>query len=139
MTHMTEQPPILTPEQQQEKEDDDLLALWLKDHPEKVITPESLRESGYDIAAFENMIDVFTAKHSLAELNAIVDLTPEAAPQHPVREPARVALNPIYAKLVVIENKTNVSPEKLAELKAKFRVISQAVGTINNNKVRHNR
>lgn len=134
---MNEQPPILTPEQQQEKEDDDLLALWKKDHPE--VVPERLWESGYDIASFENMVDIFTAEHSLAELNAIVDLTPEAAPQHPVREPARVALNRIYSKLVVIENKTNVSPEKLAELKAKFRVISQAVGMINNNKVWHDR
>jgi len=130
---MTEQPPVLTPEQ---LDDAEYERIWNRDHPDVVLV---LRESGYDIAAFENMIDIFTAEHSLAELNAIVDLTPEAAPQHPVREPARVALNPIYAKLVVIENETNVSPEKLAELKAKFRVISQAVGIINNNKVWHDR
>lgn len=137
---MTEQPPkIITPEQQLEKEDDDLLALWLRDHPEAVIAPEDRRESGPEEVEFEQMVDSFTAEHSLAELHAIHDLTPEDAPQHPVREPARVALNPIYAKLVIIEKETNVSPARLAELKARFKVVSQAVGIINNNQVWHNR
>lgn len=135
MNDMSEQPPkILTPE---ERDENDLLELWKKDHPE--VVPENLRESGPEAAEFEQMIDSFAAEHPLAKLNAIIDLTPAEAPQHPVREPARVALNSIYAKLVVIEKETNVSPEKLAELKARFRVISQAVGIINNNKVWHDR
>lgn len=128
-----------TPEQLKQQEEMAQYAQWMQDHPEKVIAPEDLRESGPEVAEFEKMIDLFRSEYPLAKLYSIIDLTPEKAPHHPLREPARVALNPIVAKLNILKKETNISEEKYEELKAQYRNISRAVGVINKNKVHHDR
>lgn len=132
-------PTNLTPEEQERKDQEAQYEQYMLDHPERIILPENLRESGPEIAEFEEMIALFESKYSLAELHSITNLTVEEAKQNPVREPARVALNPIVAKLNVLEEETNISPEKYEELKAKYKILSRAVGMINNNKVDHDR
>ena len=124
---------------QQEQQDAELLADYLARHPEQVIPPENLREAGPDVAQFESLVNSFESTHSLAELHSIVDLTPEDAPNHPVREPARLALIPIVAMLDTLRKETNISPEKYEELRTKYKRLSNAVGIINNNKVDHER
>ncbi|MFA6524405.1 MAG: hypothetical protein WC264_02010 [Candidatus Paceibacterota bacterium] len=124
---------------QQEKENSEFLANYLLRHPEPVISPESLREAGTEIMELEEMFISFELKHSLEELSSIIDLTPADAPNHPVREPAKVALIPIVALLNTLKKETNISTEKHEELKAKYKRLSRAVGMINNNKVDHNR
>ncbi len=79
----------------EEQEEDDQYEQYMKDHPDRIIAPEDLREGGPEIAAFEEMLVSFESAHSIAELNLIVGLTPQEALNHPVREPARVALFPI--------------------------------------------
>jgi len=126
-------------EERNVQEDNDRYEQWMKDHPETVIAPENLRECGPEIEEFEKMLKAFESEHSLEELSLIIDLTPEEAPNHPVREPAKKALVPIVAKLNILKNETNITAEKHDELKAKYKRLSRAVGMINNNKVDHDR
>lgn len=112
---------------------------WLLAHPEAEMVPEHLRESGPEIAEFENLVNLFESEHSLEALHAITDLTPAEAPQHPLREPARLALIPINRLLNTLKNETDITPEKHDELKARYTLLSQAVGMLNNNKIHHNR
>lgn len=108
--------------------------------PVEVILEENQRECTQEIMEFKDMITVFEATYSIEELNAITDLTPEDAPNHPIREPARLACNQIFAKLNVLAKETNITAEKYDDLKKRWNVLSNAVGIIINDvKVDHNR
>ncbi len=100
-----------------------------------------LREAGPEIAEFETMITDFEKNHSLEALLAITELTVKDAPNHPVREPAKIALASIIAKFEVLKKETTISDEQLELLEAKRKKLSMAVGLINikENKVYHNR
>lgn len=132
---------ITTPQEllkkQQEQENLEWLAYYLAGNPEPVI--ENLREAGLEIAELETMITSFESAHSLEALHLIIDLDPAEASKHPIREPAKLALIPIVAKLNIFKKETNISTEKHNELKEKYMRISRAVGMINGNKVDHNR
>lgn len=117
----------------------ELLADYFERHPETIIAPEDLREAGPEIAQFQNMITLFESTHSLSELNSIIDLTPSETPEHPIRQPAKVALIPINALLNTLKKETNISIEKHKDLKNEYMRLSRAVGMINNNIVDHNR
>lgn len=95
------------------------------------------RDCQPEILELQNLFVAFEAKHSLAELLAIVDLTPQDAPHHPVREPARLDLAPINSKLNALKNETDISSEKYDELYSEYRRLSVAVGNSNGNKIRH--
>lgn len=136
MNEIYKQPSAEELKRQEENEQYDQ---WMKDHPEETITPEDLRECGPDIAEFEDMVKAFESEHSLSELHLIIDLTPEEALKHPIREPAKKDLAPIVAKLNMLKEETDISPERHKELKEEYMRLSRAVGIINNNKVDHNR
>lgn len=123
----------------QEQEENERHEQWMQDHPEKITAPSERRECEPEVAEFEAIVASFEAEHSLEELHLITDLTPKEAPNHPLREPAKNALDPIVEKMNVLEKETNISPEKFQELKAQYKRLSQAVGTIKNNKVDHTR
>lgn len=138
---MNEKMPIdgLTPGERERQDEESQYEQWMKDHPEEITAPEDLKECGPEIADFEKMIASFEAEHSLADLLLIVDLTQDEAPHHPAREPARLALPPIVAKLNFLKKETNISTEKYKEIREKYMRLSRAVGMINNNKVHHDR
>lgn len=127
------------PEEQKEAAQEERYEQWMEGHPKTIRAPEDLRECGPEIAEFEEMLASFELMHSLAELHEIIDLRPENAPDHPLREPARVALIPIVEKLNKLKNETNIPPEKLEELKERYMRLSRAVGIIHGNKVDHTR
>ncbi len=106
-------------------------------HPEYVQKPESLREAGPEIQEFENMMTSFQSEHSIDDLYAIDELDAKEASLHPVREPARLALNPMNAKLEVLKKETNISSDMVEELRTKFKYLSKAVGFIRDGKVLH--
>ena len=58
--------------EQQRREDAERLVDHFKSHPE---SPVSLREAGPEIAKFEDMVTLFEATHSLAQLRLIVDIS----------------------------------------------------------------
>ncbi len=124
-------------EEQFSQEQQEVIDEWMGKYATEEIPPEKRRECGPEIEELEGMFENFEQAHDLAALHAITNLTPEEAPHHPVREPAKQALNPIYKKLCVIKDETNISGEKYTELKAKWKRLSQAVGMINNSIVDH--
>ena len=109
--------------------------------PVEVVTEEKERECAQEIMEFQDMVTEFEATYSIEELNAIIDLTQDDAPNHPTREPARLASNQIFAKLNVLAKETNITAEKYDELKKRWNVLSNVVGIIDNRngKVDHNR
>ena len=126
----------------EEQDGDELCADFLARHPEKVVLPEERRECGPEVARFEEMVASFESTHSLAELNSITILDPKGAPNHLVREPARLALGPINTLLEVLEKETDISSDGYEELKARYRRLSRAVGMIDvlkGNRVDHER
>jgi hypothetical protein len=131
-----------TPEEmklRQEQQENERCAQFEKDHSELFTVPDVLRECGSEVVEFEAMIVSFESIYPLKALHEIVDLTLEEALTHPIRQPAKEALGPIVAKLHTLEEETDISSEKFAELKAQYRRLSQAVGMLNNNKLDHTR
>ncbi len=132
-----------SPEEQkrlEEQEEAERLAYFLQTHPEPGKALEK-RECGPEIKEFESKIKLFESEYSLEELTAIV--TPEDLERdertNALRYYAKKALGPIVFQLNALEKETDISQEKLQELKVKYKRLSQAVGIINNNKVDHTR
>lgn len=138
---MHEFPNELTAEEQRLKTDKEQNEqYWLKVYSETGSTLELSRlEAGPEIAEFNALIVSFELQYSIPELISIIDLTPAEALVHPLREPARLALRPILAKLNTLKSETNISPDEYDRLKVEFKRLSRAVGMINNNQVDHNR
>ncbi len=95
------------------------------------------RDCEKEVAEFQVMLEDFEARHSLDELNAIIDLRPEDIEKYPLRQSAKKALIPIVTLMNALEEQTNISHERFDELKARYQRLHKAVGMINNNKVRH--
>ncbi len=139
-----------TPEESEAERQARIIAEMMAEPDEPEIVPEDRREAGPEIAELERMFAAFEANHSLEMLHAIVDLSGFVdviinaekgitVPRHPLREPARLALEPIVEKLKKVEKIGDISPEKRAELWASYKRISQAVGIVNGGKVIHDR
>ncbi len=101
------------------------------------IPPSELRDGSQEILELEALFGSYEAKHPIAELFSIIDLTPKEADLHTTRQSAKADLKPIEALLKKIKTETTTSEEKLQELQARYRHLSRAVGMINNNKVDH--
>ncbi|MFH1610266.1 MAG: hypothetical protein ABIA91_00035 [Patescibacteria group bacterium] len=132
-TSINSKPEEITPEEQ--KYYDEMYEEWLKNNP-----PEEEIEkikSEPEILIFKEMIKTFESEHSIKELNLIVDLTVKDAPNHPVREPARKALAPIFKQFKMIKEETDISDEDCETLRQEYRRILRAVGMIINDKFYH--
>lgn len=174
----------------EEQEYKELCADYLAIHPDPVISPENLREAGPEITELETMVASFESSYSLAELHAVVDISPdlgmsfeyaydladpkrteenlkklyekdnpkfievykqrladvkaiiltsEDAKIYKMRMAAAEALKPITAMLDTLEKKTNISAEKLEEIKEKSKLLTRAVGGVikGKNKISH--
>lgn len=110
---------------------------FLADYPDKNLPENERRDCEAEVVEFNSLLESFESKHSLEALNAIIELDPKDAPNHPIRESARKDLIPIVALMNALKEETNISKERHDELKAKYLILSQAVGIINNGKVRH--
>jgi hypothetical protein len=103
------------------------------------VLPEDRLDCESSIVEFETMLAEFEAAHDLEALHAITHLSPEEAPNHLIREPAKKGLNPIVAKLNFLEEKTNITEARYDELRAKYKKLSRAVGMISRGIVDHER
>jgi hypothetical protein len=112
---------------------------YMAEHPEPEIAEEDPTEHEKKVTELETLCANFEATHDIKALYEILTLDPNEAPNHPTREPARVALNPIRALLNSLGKSSNISPKKLEELRAKYKYFSRAVGMINHGKVDHER
>lgn len=134
---ISEQP--LTPEEV-ERDENEWLEQWMNMHPVVEVAKINIdEERSPEIGKIEEMFRSFESTYPLQALHAIINLTPDEAPLHRLREPAKEALCPILDSLIALKNKTNISPGKYNELFAKYKRLARAVGIIKNNKVDHNR
>jgi uncharacterized protein involved in exopolysaccharide biosynthesis len=122
-------------EQTRLQEEADLLADYLIRHPNlKPLSPEIAEQVQEE---FDSLISLFESKHSLEELHSIIDLTTKEAPNHPIREPARVDLIEIEARLSKLKPTYGEGSPEYKSIKEQYKRLSRAVGIINNNKVDH--
>ncbi|MCX6781755.1 MAG: hypothetical protein NTW66_01375 [Candidatus Magasanikbacteria bacterium] len=141
------------------------LECFLKDHPEKIAAIETRRDCEQEKHELQMLLQNFEEAHSLEELNAIPDVTPELynlfahdrdmsaeqiesalanlspedAKRYQTRSPAIKDLKPIVALMNKMEKETNISQAEFDKLRTAYKVLSRAVGMINNNKVDHTR
>jgi hypothetical protein len=115
---------VLTQEEM-ERENAEGLEIHFELHPEQLTPPATLREAGPEIVEFEMLVASFELKHSLTELHAIVDLTPQLAEffkysydmslteeelNHTTRHHTEEAAKTYKAKVVVVRA-AGLSPE----------------------------
>ena len=121
----------------QDQQEAEQLADYLIRHPNLDPLPQGLVEQAR--TEFDSLIASFESKYSLEELHLITDLTPQEAQNHPLREPARVALIPIVKLLNDLKATYGETSPEYKSIKEKYMRLSRAVGMINKNKVDHNR
>jgi len=136
---MNEQSPELNKNTHISTEEMEEYTNWLASHPEEEVVQLSQMECGLKIIGLGVLFVNFEARHNLKDLHAIINLTPEDAPKHPIREPARVDLIPIVSQLNFLKKQTNVLKEKLEELEIQYKKLSNAVGMIHKNILDHTR
>lgn len=163
MSEIRKEPEV---EKKESQEEQDQYEQWMKEHPETVMAPKSLREDGPEIQKLEELLESFELAHSLEELDAIVDLTPELhalfgddrdmsaeqievainnlspedAKAYQARTSAKKDLIPLAAivgKMNILEKEGNMLSEKQKELRKKYMRLSGAVGMINQGRIRH--
>lgn len=135
---------VLTPEELKAQEEAAMYAKYAElanyfETERAPIIPETKRESGPEVAELEKMFEDFESNHNIDELLAITDLDQKDAANHPLRAPANKDRAIIFDKLKKIKNETNISDEEKDRLQAKYKIINQAIGAINNGKVDHTR
>lgn len=119
---------VPTPEEMERLED------WLKNHPYDEIPMEMRRGCEAEVAQLEEKLTDFESKHSLDDLNAIVEVPGEDTEEYQKRIAARDDLIPIVALLTTLRDQTNISETEHDSLKTKYKVLSRAVGFINEDK-----
>ncbi len=94
-------------------------------------------ECGARIEEFEELIAPWLQEKILGVLRSIN--TEDEAPKSEKRRLAKEALIPIADKLKFLDWRTDITKEKFEELRAKYKIVSNAVGFINKGAVDHNR
>lgn len=121
----------LTPEELERKEDakwEDRCNDFVEKHPEPMPSPEELASPEDQVKGFEQLCASFEDQYPLEDLHKIIDLTPQEAPLHPLRGPAKLALNPIYARLTILKNLFGADTDQYRGLQVQWLRLSHAVG-----------
>ena len=134
---MSEKP--INPYEGLSEEEREMYEQYMIDHPEVKIPVEDLKDYKERAATLEESLAKFERDFNLEELFAITNLTPEDAPNHPIREPARQALIPIVSYLKSLKSETNIPDDIYDVLEQRYKRLSRAVGMINKNIVDHTR
>ncbi len=89
------------------------------------------------IEEYESLIIAFEKVYSLENLRALQ--TEEEALNSEERESVKGALSSVYKKLEFLKKRTNVTDKRFGDLCKKYKIISNAVGFINNGVIEHDR
>lgn len=81
--------------------------------------------------SIQELIELLNAFENRYDLPTLFALKAEEIQNHPLREPAKKALNPMTALLSKIETDYSISREVYRDLRKRFRKISNAVGILN--------
>ena len=167
-----DQPSANNPEDPEELDEDYIAGLLAQAEERQAANtvPEEIRKGGEEEKnKLEELFDQFEQKHSLEDLNAIQDvspelswlflhtmdltthskleelerklaeLSPEEQEKYKLRESARNEVAQMKDTIKTIEQKKSLLPEDLAVLKARCKTYSMAFGILNNNKIDHTR
>lgn len=121
----------------QDQKEAERLTEYLIRHPNLEPLPPNLAEQAR--TEFDSLVTSFESKYSLTELHSIIDLTPQEALNHPLWEPARVALIDIVKILNKLKATYGETSQEYKSIKEKYMRLSRAVGVMNKNKVDHTR
>ena len=112
-----------------EKEPSDEYDNLAKEYSDKVDKERAKEkvEPGPHVEEFEKLFASVT-NETLGVLNAFE--TEEEAKNSQERKFAKEVLGPLLEKIKFLENRTNITEDELAELRKKYKVISNAVGII---------
>ena len=115
-----------------------LLTLLKEDRQEIQKNYESkLTECGPYIEDLEKMFDQFEQKYSIENLRSLH--TEEEARNSEERESAKSDLTLMFSLLKILGKETDITDERLSELRERYRVFDQAVGIINRGTIDHDR
>lgn len=155
--------PIETPSASEQERLEELAAAYVLANPEKfLITPERLDATPY-VAELDALLTQIESTHNLEKLHAIqrvskselallmehrrmhsigetltiAELSENEEALLTIREPLLQALKPVTAQLSFLFEKTDVTSETLDALKARYRMLSRAVGIINAGTIDH--
>ena len=105
---------------------------------EQPIAAEDRRECGPEIAELEEVFAFFEEDHPHEALLAVTGpMTYEEVKAHPVREPARQALDPVVRRLDALKRETNISFEEHLRLETRYKKLSKAVGFLRGDLIVH--
>jgi hypothetical protein len=91
------------------------------------------------IHELEELFVDFEQSHDIEALHEINELSPHEATLHPIREPARKALEAIVQKLKELDTLTDIDDQRFTTLSDRYQQFSRAVGIINKHNVDHAR
>jgi len=94
-------------------------------------------ECGPHVEELKTLFALFELSHSIGVLRTIK--TEEEALSSRERESAKEALIPMVDKIKFLDRRTDISEDELDGLRKKYKIISNAVGMINNGVVDHDR
>lgn len=126
-----------TASKQYEKEVKKGMYVPRQEHPEIYIPTEFRRDAKEGIAKFEVAVVLFEAEYPLADLHAITEISREEVSNHPLRQPAKIALDELSLVLRKIEEETDITSDEDLRLNHLYKTLSRAVGNFNNGKIRH--
>jgi len=127
------------PDEEPDEESDEEYEDLIKYH-EDLIAQEALKEKvecGPHIKEFEAMLIPLLKEELLTVLNSIE--TEEEVLNSEEWDFAKEALIPLVDKMNFLKKRTNITDEEYGELHKKYKIISHAVGMVNQGIVDHNR
>jgi len=102
------------------------IRLGLDDYKFQSNAPKEWRRScEKEIATLQGLLEAFEATYPISELYAMTD---SKQADSPIRKSARDALGPIVTLLNDLKNKTDITPERYAEIRVRYRYATLAVG-----------
>ncbi|GMQ95129.1 MAG: hypothetical protein BMS9Abin13_240 [Patescibacteria group bacterium] len=116
-------------------EHEDLIKYYEDLNAQEALKPKV--EYGPHAEEFEKMLVPLLEEGLLAALNTIE--TEEEAMSSKERASAKEALIPLVSKMNFLKNRTDIDEKEFEKLHEQYKIISNAVGFINEGKVDHNR
>jgi len=103
---------------------------WLAKYETPEIPKEERKDCKKLVADLEAAFRSFENAFSVEQLYAIINPTPTSIPENEIRDTAKEWLKPMTDALKKLEETTDITADKLAELKATFKNYSNAVGFV---------
>ena len=128
-----------TGETDEERELREQIEYFLARNEKPEIPAADRRDATAELAQLEQVIAGLENTLPVAELMRMTRFVDEESPERTLRKSARDALNSVVEMLKTLTTETDATPEALAVLAARHRILSDAVGFVReDNSIDHN-